>query len=196
MAGNRPAALPAPMSELDTLLRAGMGPSGSGLWGDALADGLALALAAAGVAALTATASSAAGGVHVAEVTTLAVAVSVTELTELAPDATGIWASRLTVCLSDTEPTVQLAVLSPLAQPLVNVGFWLVGLAASVTDTSEAGPFLVETCTTNAASCPRLMLDCPRWTLTHSSGADAAPELELELALGLVVAFALGLVAR
>jgi hypothetical protein len=71
MAGNRPAALPAPMSELDTLLRAGMGPSGSGLWGDALADGLALALAAAGVAALTATASSAAGGVHVAEVTTL-----------------------------------------------------------------------------------------------------------------------------
>ena len=67
----------------------------------------------------------------------LAVAVSVTELTELAPDATGIWASRLTVCLSDTEPTVQVAVLSPLAQPLVNVGFWLVGLAASVTDTQQ-----------------------------------------------------------
>ncbi len=204
IAGNRPTALPAPMSELDTPLRAGMGPSGSGDWGDALAVGLALTVTA---AAVTATVSSAAGGVHVAEVTMLAAAVSVTELTELAPDATGIWASRLTVCLSDTELTGQLAVLSPLAQPLVNAGFWLVGLAESVTNTSETGPFSVETCTTNAASCPRLMLDCPRWTLTHSSGADAAAlALGLELALGpvlasvpapaLVLAFASGLVAR
>jgi hypothetical protein len=199
MAGNRPAALPAPMSELDTPLSAGMGPSGSGDSGDALADGL----AGAGAAAVTATVSSAAGGVHVAVVTTLAAAVSVTELTELAPDATGIWASRLTGCLSATELTAQLAVLSPLAQPLVNAGFWLVGLDESVTDTSEAGPFLVETSTTNAASCPRVMLDFPRWTLTHSSGADVvAPALVLELALvleeafELVLAFGLGLVAR
>jgi hypothetical protein len=185
------------MSELDTPLRAGMGPSGSGVWGDALADGL----AAAGATAVTATVSSAAGGVHVAEVTTLAAAVSVTEVTELAPDATGIWACRLTGCVSDTELTVQLAVLSPLAQPLVNVGFWLVGLAVSVTDTSDAGPFLVETSTTNAASCPRLMLDCPRWTLTHSSGPDAAAlafalAVELALELALELAFGLGLVAR
>jgi hypothetical protein len=193
IAGNRPAALPAPMSELDTPLSAGMGPSGSGASGDALADGV----ASAGAAAVTATVSSAAGGVHFIVVTTLAAADSVTELTELAPDATGIWASRLTVCSSDIELTAQLAVLSPLAQPLVNTGFWLVGLAESVTDTSEAGPFLVETSTTNAASCPRLMLDCPRWTLTHSSGADVVPPaLVPELALELALAAGLGLVAR
>jgi hypothetical protein len=156
---------------------------------------------------VTATVSSAAGGIHFAEVTMLAAAVSVTEPTELALDATGIWASRLTGCLSDTERTVQLAVLSPLTQPLVNVGFWLVGLDESVTDTSAADPFSVETCTTNAAACPRLMLDCPRWTLTHSSGAGAvalglalelAPALALGLALelGLELALALGLAAR
>jgi hypothetical protein len=194
IAGNRPAALPAPMSELDTPLSAGTGPSGSGVSAGALADGV----AGAGVAAVTATVSSAAGGDHVAEVTTLAVAVRVTELTEPAPDATGICACKLTGCVSDTELTVQLAVLSPLAQPLVNVGFWLVGLDESATDTSEAGPSLVETSTTNAASCPRLMLACPRWTLTHSSGPDAvALGLALELALALVfaleLAFALGL---
>ncbi len=40
------------------------------------------------------------------------------------------------------------AVPSPLAQPLVNVGFWLDGCAVSATDTSEADPFCVETCTT------------------------------------------------
>ena len=193
MAGNRPTALPAPMSELDTPLRAGIGPSGSGASGDALADGL----AAAGATAVTATVSPAAGGVHVAEVTTLATAVSVTELTVLAPDATGIWACRLTGCLSDTELTVQLAVLSPLAQPPENVGFWLVGLAESVTYASETGPFLVETCTTNAASCPRLMLACPRWTLTHSFGAVAAAlALVLGLELALELGSALGLVAR
>ena len=35
----------------------------------------------------------------------------------------------------------------PLAQPLVNTGFWLAGCAVSVTVTSEAGPFSVETVT-------------------------------------------------
>jgi hypothetical protein len=172
-----------------------MGPSGSGDSGDTLP--LAEGVATAGAAAVTATVSSAAGGVHFVVVTTPAAAVSVTELTELAPDATGIWASRLTGCLSDTELTVQLAVLFPLPQPVVNTGFWLVGLAASVTDTSEAGPFLVETSTTNVASCPRLMLDCPRWTLTHSSGADVvAPAFVPELGGALEVALGLGLVAR
>jgi hypothetical protein len=191
------------MSELDTPLRAGTGPSGSGAsgGGDALGDGLAEE----GAAAVTATVSSAVGSVHFAEVTMLAAAVSVTELTELALEATGIWACRLTGCLSDTELTVQLAVLSPLAQPLVNTGFWLVGLDESVTDTLEAGPFSVETSTTNAAACPRLIPDCPRWTLTHSSGADAVAlglalalvlALELALALEVGLALALGLAAR
>ncbi len=185
------------MSELDTPLRAGTGPSGSGASGDGLGDGL----AADGAAAVTATVWPAAGGVHLAEVTMLAAAVSVTERTDLALDATGIWARRLTGCLSDTEPTVQVAVLSPLAQPLVNVGFWLVGLDESVTDTSAADPFSVETSTTNAAACPRLMLDWPGWTLTHSSAVGAiALGLELELALGpallLLLGLGLGLAAR
>jgi len=75
----------------------------------------------------------------------LAVAVS---FTEVAPDATGIRASRFAGCLSDTELTVQVAVPLPLAQPLVNVGFWLEGWAARATDTFEADPlFSVETCT-------------------------------------------------
>ena len=201
IAGNRPAALPAPMSELDTPLRAGMGPSGSGAADAVVAGGVAEE----GAAAVTATISSAAGGVHFAEVTMLAVAVSVTELTELALDATGTWACRLTGCLSVTELTVQTAVLSPLAQPLVYVGFWLAGLDESVTDTSAADPFSVETSTTNAAAWPRLMLDCPRWTLTHSSVAGAValglalesgPALGLALALGLGVELALGLAVR
>jgi hypothetical protein len=57
------------------------------------------------------------------------------------------------------------------------------------------------------AACPRLMLDCPRWTLTHSSVAGAvalglalelapAVGLTLALALGLELALALGLAAR
>ena len=96
-------------------------------------------------AAVTATVSAADGGFHFAEVTMLAVAVS---FTEVAPDATGIRASRFAGCLSDTELTVQVAVPLPLAQPLVNVGFWLEGWAARATDTFEADPlFSVETCT-------------------------------------------------
>jgi hypothetical protein len=46
-----------------------------------------------------------------------------------------------------TELMVHEAVPSPLAQPLVNAGFWLDGCVVSATDTSEADPFCVETCT-------------------------------------------------
>ncbi len=53
---------------------------------------------------------------------------------------------------------------------LVNAGFWLDGCEASATDTPEADPFTVQTCTTKAAFCPRWTVDCERWTLTHSSG--------------------------
>ena len=148
MAGNRPDALPAPMSELDTLLRFGTGPSGSVVPGDAPGDD-AVAEGDAAVAAVTATVSAADGGVQVAEVTMLAVAVSFTEVTEVAPAATGICACRVADCLSDTELTVQVAVPAPLAQPLVNVGFWPDGWAVRATVTSDADPlFLVETCTT------------------------------------------------
>jgi hypothetical protein len=90
IAGNRPDALPAPMSELETPLRFGMAPSGSVVsGGETLADDLA---GEAGAAAVTATVSLADGGVHFTEVTMLAVAVSFTAVTEMAPDATGICA--------------------------------------------------------------------------------------------------------
>jgi len=79
----------------------------------------------------------------------LAVAVSVTEVTEVAVDATGICACKVAGCFSDTEPTVHVAVPSPFAQPLVMAGFWLDGWAATATDTPLADPpFLAETCTT------------------------------------------------
>jgi hypothetical protein len=90
IAGNRTDALPAPMSELETPLRFGMGPSGSVVSGEEPpADDLA---GEADAAAVTATVSAADGGVHFTEVTMLAVAVSFTEVTEVAPDATGICA--------------------------------------------------------------------------------------------------------
>jgi hypothetical protein len=69
------------------------------------------------------------------------------ELTEVALDATGICAFRL-VTFVVTELRRHEAVPSSLAHPLVNVGFWLDGCAVSATDTSEAVPFLVDTCTT------------------------------------------------
>jgi len=145
IAGNRPAALPAPTNMLASPFRAGMGPSGSTSTcvasGEALADCFA-------AAAVTVVVSAAAGGVHFTVVTTLAVAVSFTELTEVALDATAICACRLAGCFVVTELMRHEAVPSPLAQPLVNVGFWLDGCTVSATDTSEADPFCVETCTT------------------------------------------------
>lgn len=148
IAGNRPAALPAPMSWLETPLRFGIGPSGSVLSGRTPADELADLLGEA-EAAVTATVSAADGGVHFSVVTMLAVAVSFTEVTEVALAATGIRALSETGCLSDTELTVQLAVPAPLAQPLTNVGFWPDGWAVRATVTSVAEPlFSVETRTT------------------------------------------------
>jgi hypothetical protein len=164
MAGNRPAALPAPMrmlevpplpmSMLASLFSAGMGPSGSTSscvtpaedvarldLSDAEADAEA-------DAEVTAIVSAAAGGVHFAVVAMAAVAVSVTDLTEVAFDATAICASMLAGCLVVTEPTLHVAVPSPLAQPLVNSGFCPDGCAVSVTDTSDTEPFSAETPTT------------------------------------------------
>lgn len=127
IAGNKSAALPAPMSWLETPLRFGIGPSGSAPSGTTTAGGE-LAGDVAGEAgeageAVTATVAAADGGVHVCVVTMLAVAVSFTEVTEVALATTGICALSETGCLSDTELTLQLAVPAPLAQPLVNVGF-------------------------------------------------------------------------
>lgn len=95
---------------------------------------------------------------------------------------------------TETELTAHEAVPSSLAQPLVNSGFWLDGSDVSLTDTSEADPFTVETWTTKAAVCPRLMLDCERCTLTHScSGCAVVLALELGFELGLELVLDLGL---
>jgi hypothetical protein len=144
IAGNRPAAFPAPMSELDSLFRLGRGPTGS-----ALCDGRFVAdLVGEGDAdaEVTVTVEAAEGAVQVAVVTMLAVAVSFSEPVALAE--TGSWASRSTALALVTELTVQSAVLSPVLQPLVKVGFWVAGSAVIVTDTSATGPFLAETATT------------------------------------------------
>jgi len=148
IAGNRPEALPAPMSWLETPLRFGIGPSGSVLSGSTLAEEVADLLGEA-EAAVTVTVSAADGGVHFSVVVMRAVAVSFTEVTLLALAATGICALSEAGCLSDTELTVQVAVPWPLAQPPVKVACWLDGDAVRATFTSEAEPlFLVETCTT------------------------------------------------
>jgi len=145
MAGNRFPALPAPMNTLASPFSAGMGPSGStAMCCAALGEALAELVAA---AAVTVVVSAAAGAVHFTVVVTLAVAVSFTELTEVAFAATGTCAFRL-VALVVTELSWHEAVPSSFAHPLVNVGFWLVGWAVSATVTSEAVPFLVDTCTT------------------------------------------------
>ena len=148
MVGNRLAALPAPMNTLAWPFSAGMGPSGSAaMCSAALGEAVAELLLAAAAAAVTVVVSAAAGGVHFVVVTTPAVAVSFTELTEVAFDATAICAFRL-VAFVVTELRLHEAVPSSLAHPLLNVGFWLDGCAVSATDTSEAVPFLVDTCTT------------------------------------------------
>ncbi len=143
------------MSELETPFRFGMTPrSGIVVPGP---PGLAGEVD----AAVTETVSWAVGGVPGTVLTMLAVAVRVTELTEVALAATGIWASRVTGLVSDTELTVHVAVLAVatiLAQPLVNAGCWLDGAEVRATDTSAAEPFWVESVTTNAALCPRGML--------------------------------------
>lgn len=101
IAGNRSDALPAPISELEMTeleipLRLGMGPSGSAgsdeVPADDPADVADVEVGEVGeeaeAAAVTATVALADGGVQFACVATLAVAVSFTEVTEVAPEAT------------------------------------------------------------------------------------------------------------
>jgi Flp pilus assembly protein TadG len=103
------------------------------------------------VAAVTLTATAAAGGVQTAFVVALAVAVSLTDVTEEAPDATGTCASTETAFVSVTEPTAHFAVPSPVPQPPVNVGVRLDGCVPSAMNTPAAVPFLVETWTVKEA---------------------------------------------
>jgi len=79
-----------------------------------------------------------------------------------------------------SDPIVHVAVPFPLGQRLVNSGCWSWGVAVSVTDTPEAGPFSAETCTVYDAAWPGLMLDWDGWTLTHSSAGFADEVVEGE----------------
>src|SRR5579859_4326216 len=147
--GNRFEALPAPISRLASAFRSGVfrfgiGPSGSTTFGETLAEDVGEADAAA--AAVTVVLSAAAGAVHLAVVVTLAVAVSFTEVTDDALEATATCALRSVACLSVTELSVHDAVPF-LLQPLVNSGFWLAGSEVSATVTSGAEPFLAKTVT-------------------------------------------------
>jgi hypothetical protein len=84
-----------------------------------------------------------------------AVAVSVTDVTEVAEDATGIWAcSEYAAGASDvpSDPTAQAAEPFPPGQRPVNVAAWPCGDAASVTDTPDAEPSWTETWTVNDAA--------------------------------------------
>ena len=64
-----------------------------------------------------------------------AVAVSFTDLTDVAPLLTAIWACRTAGRLVVTDLMMHEAVPSPLVQPLVKVAFWLVGSVLSVMET-------------------------------------------------------------
>lgn len=115
---------------------------------DVDADGDALGEGEEDDAAVTDTVASEAGSVFrsVAD----PVAVSLTEVTELAEDATAIWASSCRVAdVESTVPTSQVAVPSSLLpQPRANVAFCDEGVAASLRVTPEAEPFVVQTLTT------------------------------------------------
>jgi hypothetical protein len=117
------------------------------LVGDLLAAGV----LAAAVGALTVTVSIAVGSsVMAGLVAASAVAVNVTDVTELAPEATWICAC-IWYAVGDTavasDPIVHVADPFPPGQRLVNSGSSPCGSPVSVTETPEAGPFSVETCT-------------------------------------------------
>ena len=120
MIGKSCVALPASISVLPTPFRSGIGPSGSAGSGKGLSGG---GLRECAEVAVTVVVSATVGAFQFCVVAMLAVAVSLTNLTEVALDATAIWACRTTGRLTETELTVHAAVPSPLVQPLVNVAF-------------------------------------------------------------------------
>ena len=139
-------------------------------------DLLGAAVLAAPAGALTVTVSFAVGSwVMAGLVAASAVAVRVTDVTEVAPEATWIWACIWSVdgvTSVAIDPIVHVAEPSPPGQRLVNTGSSPCGAPVSVTATPEAGPFSAETCTVKEAAWPRRMPDSDAWTLTHSSAAE------------------------
>ena len=120
MIGTSCVALPAAMYVLPTPFRSGIGPSGSSGSGRGLSGG---GLRECAEVEVTAVVWAAVGAFQFCVMAMLAVAVSLTNLTAVALDATAIWACRTTGRLTETELTVHAAVPSPLVQPLVNVAF-------------------------------------------------------------------------
>jgi hypothetical protein len=120
MTGKSCVALPASMSVLPTPFRSGIGPSGSAGSGRGYCN---FGLRDRAEAEVTAVVAATVGAFHFCVVTMLAVAVSLTDLMEVALDATAICACRTTGRFTETVLTVQAAVPSPLAQPLVKVAF-------------------------------------------------------------------------
>jgi hypothetical protein len=112
---------------------------------------LAAGVLAAAVGALTVTVWLAVGSSAMAGlVVALAVTVRVTDVTEVAPEATWIWAciwSSDEATAVPIEPIVHVADPSPLGQRLVNSASSPCGAAVRPTSTPEAVPFSAETCT-------------------------------------------------
>lgn len=97
----------------------------------------------------------------------LPVAVSFTDLTDVAVAAMGTWACSCVCWESEwTVPREQEFVPS-LAQPAVNLGFWLDGEVVSLTTTLPTLPLVDQTVTFHRAECPRATLASSRCTLTH-----------------------------
>jgi hypothetical protein len=128
----------------------------TGLDGGAVLDAFFVGDGLADAAAVTVTDWDAEGMAAMAGlVAASAVAVSVTEVTEVAEEATGIWACSWYAAGATevpSDPTAQVADPFPPGHRAVNVAAWPCGEAASVTDTPDAEPFCAETWTVNDAA--------------------------------------------
>jgi hypothetical protein len=124
---------------------------------------------------VTLTVSAAAGADIASSGLVLVVAVSVTDVAEVALAGTLIcaWSTYVDGVISvPRSPSSQLALPFPVGHSPVNVALCLDGIAVSQTVTSGAEPFCADTVIVNEAACPRAMLGSTRCTLTHSSTAE------------------------
>src|SRR5579864_1188923 len=98
MTGKSCVALPASMSVLPTPFRSGIGPSGKAGSGSGYCN---FGLRDRAEAEVTAVIAATVGAFHFCVVTMVAVAVSLSDLIEVALDATVIWACRTTGCFTE-----------------------------------------------------------------------------------------------
>jgi hypothetical protein len=126
-----------------------------------------------------------------------AVAVSLTDVTVVAVTGTVTCAASWRAADAEaTVPRAHDAVSSSLPQPMLNSGFWLVGVTDRRTVVPGALPFLVQASTTHCAVWPRSTLVCARSRLTQrSTGAGGAGEVlgpGLEIFGGVVLGVGVG----